>query len=329
MTISAVIPAYNRRTQVFRAIDSILAQTLPVDEIIFVDDGSTDGTFDAVREHYGSRVSLFKEENSGASAARNRGLREAQGEWIAFLDSDDIWLPTKLERQFEALKALGSEYGACFTNCNYIGNSASNATVFDEAELKTDAEFGPLCDPLRFIVGSNGRFVLSLCVQSLVVRRSLVEEVGGFDEALGVSEDRDLLFRLSFKTKFGVLSTPLVSIDRTPDVPRLTGLFARMSDEAYAWRELVLKKMLEWPELEDGDLRKSLREELLALYYGGTAERLSHMRFRAALDSIQKIRRLGLGSRRIFLTLLTRAGGKLQRVLRERTGLLNKQVESR
>jgi len=315
LSISALIPTYNRKLQVFRAIDSVLAQTLPVNEIIVVDDGSTDGTSEAIRAHYGSRVTVIRQENRGVSAARNRAVNEARCEWVAFLDNDDVWLPTKLKRQMEALTTLGSEFGACFTNCNYFGNPDLDSTAFEEAELKINSESGPLCNPIKHIVGANGSYVHCLCVSSLVVLRSTVKETGGFDETLGFSEDRDLIFRLSFKTEFCVISTPLVSIDRLPDLPRLTGLLAHMSDETYAWREFILKKMLAHSEFTDRDMRQSLKDELIALYYGGAAERISHLRLMAALQSIYKIRHMGQTYWEIICALLARAGKKLSRTL--------------
>jgi glycosyltransferase involved in cell wall biosynthesis len=96
--ITAVIPAYNAETCVARAIESVLGQTLPVGEVIVVDDGSRDGTSE-VASRFGRPVRVLQQTNAGPAAARNHGVREAHSEWIAFLDADDAWLPTKLERQ--------------------------------------------------------------------------------------------------------------------------------------------------------------------------------------------------------------------------------------
>jgi glycosyltransferase involved in cell wall biosynthesis len=102
MKISAVIPAYNCEAHIARAIDSVLNQTHPADEIIIVDDGSSDDTVQAVRS-YGDKVTLIQQENAGASAARNTGIEAATGNWIAFLDADDEWLPDMLQRQTDIL----------------------------------------------------------------------------------------------------------------------------------------------------------------------------------------------------------------------------------
>src|SRR4051812_30004149 len=101
MTISAVIPTYNHAKYITFAIDSVLAQTKPVDEIIVVDDGSVDGTREVV-EQYRGRVQYVRQENAGVGAARNNGARLATGNWVAFLDADDGWLPDKIALQSAA-----------------------------------------------------------------------------------------------------------------------------------------------------------------------------------------------------------------------------------
>ena len=100
--VSVVVPTYNRAELIQEAIESVLRQTTPVHEIIVVDDGSTDSTCELVRS-YGDRVVLLRHDRRGPAAARNRGLARATGDWIAFLDSDDVWTPTKLEKQLQYL----------------------------------------------------------------------------------------------------------------------------------------------------------------------------------------------------------------------------------
>src|SRR5512135_2377456 len=102
MTVSAVIPTFNRLGYIRRAIDSVLAQTVPVDEVLVVDDGSTDGTAEALAAEYGAGVRIVKQANTGVSGARRRGVREARGEWIAFLDSDDEWTPNRNKELLDA-----------------------------------------------------------------------------------------------------------------------------------------------------------------------------------------------------------------------------------
>lgn len=97
--VSVIIPTYNRREYVQEAIDSALAQTFTDYEIIVIDDGSTDGTSEALQARYGNRIHYEWQENQGESVARNRGIELARGEYIAFLDSDDLWHPEKLAKQ--------------------------------------------------------------------------------------------------------------------------------------------------------------------------------------------------------------------------------------
>src|SRR3990167_8128796 len=96
--VSVVIPTYNYARYLPQAIDSVLGQTYPHIEVVVVDDGSTDESRDVLRA-YGSRIRWVQQERQGVSAARNRGVRESRGDLVAFLDADDRWLPTKLERQ--------------------------------------------------------------------------------------------------------------------------------------------------------------------------------------------------------------------------------------
>src|SRR5215472_2869497 len=115
--VSVIIPTFNRAGCVVRAIESAAKQTYPAVEIIVVDDGSTDGTAVLLRGFTCSRPFRFIEGhgNEGAPAARNRALALCRGRWVAFLDSDDVWHPRKLERQIEMLIASGAEFGACYT----------------------------------------------------------------------------------------------------------------------------------------------------------------------------------------------------------------------
>ena len=114
--ISAVIPAYNAEKYITRAIDSVLGQTRPVDEIIIVDDGSTDNTAEAIKR-YGDKIQYIYQENAGVSAARNTGIKAAATDWIAFLDADDEWLPERIQLQVELLKRIESILGNCAITC--------------------------------------------------------------------------------------------------------------------------------------------------------------------------------------------------------------------
>ena len=115
MEIACIIPTYNRKHLLQRTIESVYNQTYPCNEIILVDDGSTDGTSEWIKEKYPQIVFLFQK-NQGVSSARNKGIKAASSKWIALLDSDDEWLPNKLEKQVKLLKSNPEYFFAIRTN---------------------------------------------------------------------------------------------------------------------------------------------------------------------------------------------------------------------
>jgi glycosyltransferase involved in cell wall biosynthesis len=308
-----VIPTYNRRKYTFRAIESVLAQTLPVDEIIVVDDGSTDGTAEAIHSHYGSHVAVFRQENAGVSAARNRGIRAAHGEWVAFLDSDDVWLPEKLAYQFDAISALGSsQFGACFTDCVFDGNPEMSLSAFNIAGLERPSKFGALDDPPSYVLSSRP----VIFVQCLVVRRSLIEELGGFDEAMVISEDTDVLFRLGLKTKFCFVAQPLVTIDRTPfRQVGLCELYSSKSDRVYDGLERMYTKWLTLPETLASEHRSAIRAMLLSIRYDSAMAKAQQFRFAAALRELYEAKSMEHSYGAVLATLMSRGVRKLHRIV--------------
>ena len=313
MKISALIPTYNRRTRVLRAIQSVLAQTMPVDEIIVVDDGSTDGTAEAIHERYGRAVSVFRQDNAGVSAARNRAIRAARGEWVAFLDSDDEWLPTKLERQFEALKALGSEFGLCFTNCTFDDGTGTNYSVFQDAKFVGRGAFGPFENPAEYLLGPTS----PLRIQSTVVLKSLIEEIKGFDDGISIMEDLDAFFRLTFKTRFCFVSDPAVRIDRDPGRPNaLCDLFTTRNDRKYDDLRRVHTRWLSMPEVVGTKYEHSIRKSLRLLCYESAESSIRGFRVRAALREFACLRALHENYASIAFNLTSRKIRKLRRDIR-------------
>jgi len=181
MRISVVVPTFNRGHTLPRALDSILCQRLPATEIIVVDDGSQDGTEDLIRRRY-SQVRYLRKPNGGVSSARNRGISAADGDWIAFLDSDDAWLPDKLAAQ---CAALGEHPNSrlCHTQEIWIRHGRW------VNQMNKHAKSG----------GYIFRACLPRCVISpsaALLHRSLFDELGIFDEALPACEDYDLWLRI-------------------------------------------------------------------------------------------------------------------------------------
>ncbi len=180
-SISVVIPTYNRVALLERALDSVLAQTLSADEIIVVDDGSTDGTVSMLKSHYHG-VNFIEQDNQGVSAARNAGIKTASHSWIALLDSDDVWHANKLERQVQELKNA-PEHLICHCDEIWIRNG-QRVNQMDKHK-KTGGHIFQYCLPLCTISPS-----------AVMIHGSLFEVIGLFDETLPACEDYDLWLRI-------------------------------------------------------------------------------------------------------------------------------------
>jgi glycosyltransferase involved in cell wall biosynthesis len=212
--ISVIIPAYNREAKIGRAVASVLAQTYENIEVIVVDDASPDGTAAAVEAIDDPRVRLVRHErNRGAGTARNTGVAAARGEWIAFQDSDDDWLPQKLELQAAMMAELPPDYVAVF--CTKIDYGC------DE-----HAHYGPrltCCIPRpeeRIESGDlHPRLLRGNIIgpQTTLISRKAFLAVGGFDPRLRNNNDWDFFIRLSAHGKIGFLDNPLAVVMYSPD----------------------------------------------------------------------------------------------------------------
>ena len=284
MEISIVIPTYNRGNEVVRALQSALAQTYPDREIIIIDDGSNDDTVERLRP-YQDQIRYVYQDNQGASAAQNAGIKIARGEYVAVLASDDLWEPTKLERQVRLLQDLGNEFGVCFTDCRYFGNPKLQATAFQEAGLDFSGKACVVADPKRHVLAKNPAFF----VQSLLVRRALLLKVNCLDENLEIGEDTDLIFRLSFHTRFCVIGEPLVQIDRSTSLSRLMDLY-QIPDIAYRNIQLRLEQWLAMPELVEKEIHGQIRGQLIEMFYNWAIAKLYRWEFAEALQKLRLIR---------------------------------------
>jgi len=221
--VSVIIPTYNRAAKVQNAIESVLAQTFSDFEVIVVDDGSSDGTGRILQEVYGDRIRCFAQANQGVSVARNKGIAEARGKWIAFLDSDDLWEKEKLEWQFKTLEQFGSHCGGCYTDTRLM-NHPERRTLFQMAEhsYRHEREMGVNPDVLRLLVRPGGAGMV-VCISSLLARADVVKKTGGYDPKLGFYADSEFMFRLALLTDFCYVNRPLVWFDRSPDENRHVG----------------------------------------------------------------------------------------------------------
>lgn len=206
--VSVVIPAYNREASIKSAIESVLRQTWQDLEIIIVDDFSADGTVAEAKKVRDPRVRVVSHpRNLGAGAARNTGIREARGTWIAFQDSDDEWLPLKLEKQLAALNAPGTEHAAAYCGMMIVG------AIGNDADKRRPALSYV---PYRDIDVIEGDILPSLMqrnivsTQTLVARRDILERIGGFDERFRDLEDWDCAIRLAQVGTFACIDEPLV-----------------------------------------------------------------------------------------------------------------------
>ena len=206
---SVIIPTYNRASFVTKAVDSVLRQSFNDSEVVVVDDGSTDTTRQALQQ-YGKRITVVHQANSGVSAARNRGIGNANGKWIAFLDSDDEWKENYLARQLEHIRSNPNVI-AFITNAINIHPGGVSHTHFQNTILK---RFG-----MRTFVRIKRPFCAIMnhsCwyLQSMVVRRDILLRTGLFDTSLTIAEDLDLIARLALEGQFGFDKEVLVKIYR-------------------------------------------------------------------------------------------------------------------
>jgi glycosyltransferase involved in cell wall biosynthesis len=205
MKITAVIPAYNAEKHIARAINSVLKQSRPADEVIVVDDGSTDGTVGVIRS-FGDKVILIQQQNAGASAARNAGINAAAGDWIAFLDADDEWLPEMLERQCNLLIqnpdlvwATGN-YKICFCSAGYAQTRIKPEQW--RSRLVGGAYFTDFFD--AFTNKTYG------CTDCLIIRKDILQEVGLFAVDVPRANDIDMWFRIAYRyPQIGFVVEPL------------------------------------------------------------------------------------------------------------------------
>ena len=244
-SISVVIPTYNTAGLLRQAIDSALAQTLPSAEIIVIDDGSIDDTSDVVAS-YGDRVRYVQQANAGVSAARNRGLRLASSEFVAFLDSDDVWHPRKLELQAAPL-AADAGLGMLGTFM-FDWPLAAMPNVTDE----------PLAAPLEEI--SWERLVVKnhFVTSSVMIRASILAEVGTFDPALKSTEDRDLWLRIAERSR--VANVPLPLTGNRP-------LAGSLSRKAFPVQENMLRMLAKVDAANGWKGRPRLRRKAYCLTY--------------------------------------------------------------
>lgn len=239
--VSVIIPTYNRLPMLKEAVHSVLAQDYEDMELIVVDDGSTDGTGEEIKG-YGGRVRLIQfSTNKGVSAARNKGILNARGKYIAFLDSDDLWVKGKMKIQTTFLDE-NPHYPICYTDEIWIRKGRRVNPM--EKHAKYSGWIFEKCLPLCIISPS-----------SAMMRKSLFSKVGLFDEALPVCEDYDFWLRVSSRFPIFFINQKLI-IKRGGHPDQLS----QRSWGNDRYRVMALEKILSEPYLKDEERQMVLRE---------------------------------------------------------------------
>jgi glycosyltransferase involved in cell wall biosynthesis len=215
-SVSVVIPAFNRELSIRTAVLSVVRQTMAPLEVIVVDDGSSDSTAAVVEGMGEPLVRLIQQENGGISAARNTGIRAARGDWVAFQDSDDEWLVTKLERQFAARAADPAAPAAIYCGMVIAG-------AIEDADGAGQGRRRIAYHPAPSVPAISGNLVPTLLrtnpisTQTLVARRETLHAAGLFDTAMKSLVDWDIAIRLARLGPIGFLDEPLVVQRFTPN----------------------------------------------------------------------------------------------------------------
>lgn len=269
--VSVIIPTYNRASWVTAAAASVLGQTFQDFELLVVDDGSTDDTLEALASFRGQATVLRRGRRRGVSAARNLGAAASRGQWLAFLDSDDLWLPDKLARQMAYLEAH-PELLLCQT---------------EEVWIRNGVRVNP---PLTHRKVGGHIFLPSLkrCMVSpsaVMLHRRLFQELEGFDETLPAAEDYDLWLRVAWRYPVGLLPEPL-AVKRGGHADQLSRQWG-----LDRWRIAALRKLLQEPELPDHyrEAARSTLAEKCAIYAQGCAKRGRFDEARSFLPQLGKI----------------------------------------
>ena len=252
--VSVIIPTYNREKFISECVQSVLAQTLPAREIIIVDDGSTDATYNILRDLGFNSLSTkktvlryFFQQNRGVSSARNLGIKEARSEYIALLDSDDLWLKSKLDRQVSAFQNDTQSSRLCHTDEIWIRNGVR------VNQHKKHKKHG----------GNVFQSCLKLCCispSSTMMHRSVFEDFGFFDEDLPACEDYDFWLRYSAKEDVNFIDEPLI-IKKGGHSDQLSGAHWGMD----RFRIYSIEKILKEPDLTLVHKTEAIHEVILKL----------------------------------------------------------------
>lgn len=205
-TISVVIPAYNAEEFIEETLASVFAQTVPVDEVIVVDDGSTDGTAETITRHF-PQVKLVQQANGGVSKARNTGIDNVSSDYLCFLDADDLWEPNKLELQIEALNTYQDSEFVLSDECMFDETGIYCPSVLKNVSFHKEISAGTAFfnKPISHLLIES--FVST---SSVMISKSLATKTGHFSENLSIGEDREYWLKLALNSAPVFINLPLV-----------------------------------------------------------------------------------------------------------------------
>lgn len=282
--VSVIIPTCNRARYLVDAIDSVLNQTYQDFDLIIVDDGSTDDTREAVKKYAGLKVRYFYKENSGISSTRNFGIKKAESEFIAFLDSDDMWYPDKLFLQVEYLNKNSHIY-LCNTDVEFI-NGEKQTLGYSNRRQKHPVD-GMI---FKYVFKHHG-----VVMSSIVIRRKVFEKIGMFDENLPIGEDTDLFLRIARSFGIGLIAQPLMK-------RRIHNMNISKDVNTHSYRLRVIKKILEQEEKFTKENKKLINDVSVGIYVDYIEDLLQDNKFKQTKEQFRNFfNDVGLSSELILL----------------------------
>lgn len=267
--LSVIIPVYNSENSVFQTLESVLAQTYRHFEIIIVDDGCTDTSIDICKSFADPRIKIIHQQNRGLAGARNTGIRHAQGEYLAFVDSDDLWLPQKLEKHLQHF-ARSPKVGVSFSRSSFIDDQGKPLGIYQMPKLCNITPEYLFCrNPI-----SNG--------SSVVIRRAVLDEIKFqenlygkvedfyFDDSFRQSEDIECWLRIALQTNWQIEGIPeALTLYRV----NMGGLSANILKQYESWERILVKTQVYRPEFVENWGNKARAYQLRYLARRATRQR--------------------------------------------------------
>jgi glycosyltransferase involved in cell wall biosynthesis len=274
--VTTLIPTYNCERYVCEAVESALAQTYPVHEIIVIDDGSTDDTRTALHPYAGT-IKYIYQDNAGPPAARNTGIAHAAGDVIALLDSDDVWLPEKLELQIEYLRKH-PDVGLVYSdNKTFDANGVIEESVKVSRNVKCPSGY---IFPQLF---ADPPFQTS----AVLIRKECFDKVGLFDTMLRMGDDYEFFLRVARSYKMGYVDLPLAMYRQHVD--QGTRSWGRQLQQGIPWEVMVLKRIIERDPAVVEELGKNVvNKRLSKAYFNLAYAKLSEGDHRSARRAVQE-----------------------------------------